>query len=210
LSNLDAKLREAMRIELRRLQREVGITTVYVTHDQSEALALSDEIAVMRDGKIVQLGDPETIYNRPATRFVASFIGSTNVVEGIVRQGPDATRSGTVETGGGMLVCQFTEAAQAGQKVAVSIRPENVELAGATGPVPAEGRNVLDGRIAERVFLGEVIDYLVAVGGQELRVRSNAQNDFPVGETVRLCVRPAHCLALPDDKTASETMEAAA
>ncbi len=202
LSNLDAKLREAMRLELRRLQREVGITTVYVTHDQIEALALSDVIAVMRDGRIVQSGDPESIYNRPATRFVASFIGSTNVVEGRVRAAPGTAASGLVETGMGSFECVFSDAARGADAVALSIRPENVELT-AEGEPAQPGRsgshNVFAGRIVERVFLGEVVDYLVAVGAREWRVRGRPERSFPLHQSVSLYVRPAHCLALPDD-----------
>jgi len=200
LSNLDAKLREAMRLELRRLQREVGITTVYVTHDQSEALALSDDIAVMKDGRIVQFGDPETIYSRPASRFVASFIGSTNVIEGRMRSAPDKDGHGLVEIPGGVIACLFGDPGCRTESVAVSIRPENLEMLDPARPAdPQAATNVLEGRVTERVFLGETIDYLVDLAGRELRVRGHPSRAFPLQAPVHLRVAARDCLAVPDD-----------
>src|SRR5262245_11488919 len=127
LSNLDAKLRESLRFELKRLQRELGITSVYVTHDQIEALALSSMVAVMRDGKIMQVGKPREIYERPNCRFVAEFIGTSNFIDGVVK-GRDGDRI-EVETSAGRLLVDRGEEVPAGTEVVVSIRPEAVHLA---------------------------------------------------------------------------------
>src|SRR5262249_30250754 len=125
LSNLDAKLREQMRVELKRLQKNLGITTVYVTHDQSEALAMSDEIAVFSAGKIVQRGTPQDIYRRPANQFVADFVGSANFLNGVVREVSGTEGSGAVETTHGIFRCTFTRGVVFGQKVLVAARPED-------------------------------------------------------------------------------------
>src|SRR5215471_1579386 len=109
LSNLDAKLREQMRVELKRLQKRLGVTTVYVTHDQSEALALSDEIAVFNAGRIIQRGTPQEIYRHPKSQFVADFIGSANFLPGTVREGSDAEGSAAVETPYGLFRCSFAQ-----------------------------------------------------------------------------------------------------
>jgi iron(III) transport system ATP-binding protein len=147
LSNLDAKLREQMRVELKRLQKNLGITTVYVTHDQSEALALSDEIAVFSAGKIVQRGTPQDIYRWPASQFVADFIGSANFLSGVVREVSGAEGSAAVETTHGIFRCTFTQGVVFGQKVLVAARPEDMALSESP---PTAGMNVLKGKIAHR------------------------------------------------------------
>src|SRR5678809_1203725 len=127
LSNLDAKLRERMRFELKRLQRELGITTVYVTHDQSEALALSHQIAVMNRGRIHQIGRPRDIYEHPSNQFVADFVGNTNFLDGtVVRQ--DAPDRAVVRTEIGEISVRASRPLRPDERVAISIRPEDVEL----------------------------------------------------------------------------------
>jgi iron(III) transport system ATP-binding protein len=194
LSNLDAKLREQMRVELKRLQKSLGITTVYVTHDQSEALALSDEIVVFSSGKIVQRGTPQEIYRQPKTQFVADFIGSANFLTGTVRESSAVDGSASVETPYGVFRCSFAQPVQAGQSVLVSARPEDLALSENS---PGDGLNVLAGKIAHRVFLGEVVDYLVDTGGAEIRVRTKPEQDFRVGQPVHVSVAPAKCVGLP-------------
>jgi iron(III) transport system ATP-binding protein len=191
LSNLDAKLREQMRVELKRLQRTLGVTTVYVTHDQSEALALSDELAVFDSGRIVQRGTPQEIYRRPKTRFVADFVGSANFFAGEVAQTGDLV---AVNTPHGVFHCIFADAVRVGQAVSVAMRPEDIVL----HPSRPEGAvNLLGGRIAHRVFLGEVTDYLVDLGeGQEIRVRAPPEFDFATGQTVHLTIPPQKCVGL--------------
>jgi iron(III) transport system ATP-binding protein len=191
LSNLDAKLREQMRLELKRLQRTFNITTVYVTHDQSEALALSDEIAVFDAGRIIQRGTPQDIYRHPKNQFVADFVGSANFLPGTVR----ATEGGLtqVETGHGVMRCKFAEPIGVGAKALVTARPEDVMLFAAA---PPDGLNLLKGTITNRVFLGEVVDYILDLGDGELRARMR-NDDFRIGQAVNIGVPPQKCVGLP-------------
>ena len=152
LSNLDAKLRVEMREEIRSLQKRIGITTVYVTHDQEEAMAISDRIAVMDRGQAVQQGTAHDLYYRPVSEFVARFIGRANLVDGKVLS------AGEVEIEGVRVALATGRAA--GQSVRLVIRPEMIEIAAAGGP----------GRIARRTFLGEKTDYVVELGGSRLQV----------------------------------------
>ncbi len=194
LSNLDAKLREQMRVELKQLQKRLGITTVYVTHDQSEALALSDEIAVFNFGKIIQRGTPQEIYRQPKSQFVADFIGSANFINGKVKEARAAEGTATVETLHGLFRCIFGQTVAAGQAVLVSARPEDFVLS--AGP-PAEGLNGLKGKIAHRVFLGEVVDYLIDTGEGEIRVRTKPELEFHIGQAIQLGIPPQKSVALP-------------
>ena len=174
LSNLDAKLRDDMRFELKRLQRELGITGVYVTHDQVEALAMSNEVAVMRDGKIEQVGKPRDVYEKPSSRFVADFIGTSNFIDGVV----EATEGGSyrVRTDDGVLLVPSESTFHVGDNVVVAARPEHIEITPGLNGVTA---NVWSGRIAVRSFLGEVVDHVVAVGSRELRARCNSKVSIP-------------------------------
>jgi iron(III) transport system ATP-binding protein len=194
LSNLDAKLREQMRFELKYLQRTLHITTVYVTHDQAEALALSDEIAVFNAGRVVQRGTPQDIYSRPADRFVADFIGSANFISGAVTReaGPDGLAS--IATAHGTLLCPFAQPVRPGQKVVITARPEDLMLYPAP---PGDGLNVLAGTVAGRVFLGDVIDYMVDIGEAELRIRARPEHAFRVRESVHVGIAPQKCVGLP-------------
>ena len=167
LSNLDAKLRESLRYELKRLQRELGITSIYVTHDQIEALSLSSHIAVMRDGEVMQLGKPRDIYENPTSKFVAEFIGSSNFVPGhVVAQSGDTY---TVDTQAGRLNLSSAVDMPTGTEVSAAIRPESMEL---TTVPPADGQNVWEGVVGTRAFLGDAVDHLVRIGKIELRARS--------------------------------------
>jgi spermidine/putrescine ABC transporter ATP-binding subunit len=161
LSNLDAKIRVQVRSEIRKLQKELGITAVYVTHDQEEALAMSDRIAVFSLGKVCQVGPPKALYERPATRFVADFIGINNLVEGTVRsiEGPHASlRADTVL---GEIAAMHDERLRLGDRCVISIRPENIAL-----NAPAGGeRNHFEGRIAFTAYLGNTLRYDVDLGG---------------------------------------------
>jgi len=193
LSNLDAKLRERMRFELKRLQRELGITTVYVTHDQGEALALSDMIGVMNDGQVVQVGTPRAIYERPATRFVADFVGTTNFVVGRV-VAHDDVRPGhvRVDTEIGPLCAYAGDVLAPGDAVLLSIRPEDVELVAAD----RRGDNVRHGVVDQHVFLGEATDVHVKVGERVLLARAHPRVAAQVGAAIGLALDPAKCVAL--------------
>ena len=136
LSNLDAQLRDQMRVELKRLQRETGVTAVYVTHDQTEALAISDRIAVMREGRIVQTGTPKEIYHRPNCEFVANFVGRSNLLRGVLPQSTTGDETAPVRTSSGDIACWFFESLPAGANVAVLVRPENIAIAVNRYPAP--------------------------------------------------------------------------
>ena len=189
LSNLDAKLRDRMRFELKRLQRELKITTVYVTHDQSEALALSHEIAVMNHGRIQQIGRPRDIYENPANQFVADFVGNTNFLDGIVIR-PDVQDRYIIDTDMGSLAVKIPKPLKADERVAISIRPEDVELA----EERLTGDNVWQGTVEQKVFLGEAIDFRVIVGARSLLSRQHPTLRTPVGGAIFVRVNPEKCV----------------
>jgi iron(III) transport system ATP-binding protein len=189
LSNLDAKLREKMRFELKRLQRELKITTVYVTHDQSEALALSHQIAVMNEGRIQQIGTPREIYERPASQFVADFVGNTNFIHGTVASGFSRI---TVGTEFGDVAVTTEQDLRPDDRVAISVRPEDVELF-ETRP---SGANVWEGRVDQKVFLGEAVDFQVSVGPRTLLSRQHPTLRTKVGEAIFVRLDPEKCVVL--------------
>jgi spermidine/putrescine ABC transporter ATP-binding subunit len=160
LSNLDAKIRVQVRAEIRKLQKELGITTVYVTHDQEEALTLSDRIAVLNQGKVFQIGPPKALYERPANRFVADFIGVSNLIEGKVRA-VDAERGRlSVATALGELSALQDDSFRPGDACVLAIRPENASLNGE----PRADHNCLEGRISFAAYMGNTLRYDVDVG----------------------------------------------
>ena len=168
LGALDRKLRHEMQIELKQLQREVGITFIYVTHDQEEALTMSDVIVVMRDGRIQQQGHPELLYQRPVNRFVAGFIGSSNFLTGKLVAVDAATRVATVEIGSGLKITgRLTDDAASpavGADVTIAIRPEAATVEPATGDATPEsiaGQTRVAGRVRQGTYLGDTTEYLV-------------------------------------------------
>jgi iron(III) transport system ATP-binding protein len=197
LSNLDAKLRERMRFELKRLQRELDLTTVYVTHDQSEALAMSHAIGVMNEGRIVQIGSPREIYERPRNRFVADFVGTTNLVVGKVLSANSGNGRCHVATAFGALDVQCSEALGKDTSVVISVRPEDIELS-EQAPQRAEGINVISGTVHGKAFLGEYLDFQVKVGDAVLLARAHPSLRTPVGDAIHLRMRAEKCLAIPN------------
>jgi len=192
LSNLDAKLRERMRFELKRLQRELKITTVYVTHDQSEALALSHAIGVMNEGRIQQIASPRDIYERPCNQFVADFVGSTNFLEGEVLGRAVGEGHFDVRASIGTVRARTGEDLRTGDRVVISVRPEDVDLVEAR---PAGG-NVWEGRVDQKVFLGEFADFQVMVGERLLQSRRHPSLRTRVGEPIFVRLDPEKCVAL--------------
>ena len=184
LSNLDANLREEMRFEVRRLHDEYRYTTVYVTHDQSEAMTTADLIAVMNAGKIEQAGSPEEIYDRPRSEFVARFIGSSNVIKGHALDVSHLSCAGrTIRCTGG----QFTEGAEG----AIAVRQHVVRL---WAEEPDNMENVLAGTVMRQVFLGASRDYLVEVpDGTQIRVVASAAEHIAPGSPVWLYLPPDRC-----------------
>ena len=194
LSNLDAKLRELMRFELKRLQRELKITTVYVTHDQSEALALSHQIAVMQQGRIQQIGSPREIYERPQTQFVADFVGTTNFVEGHVKGRDPGDGFYAIETDFGLLHASSVDTIAPGDAVVLSIRPEDVRL---SEDKPEDASNAWQAVVEQKVFLGESLDWQVRVGTRTLLSRTHPSLRTRLGQTLWARMDPAKCVAMP-------------
>ncbi len=196
LSNLDASLREEMRAELRRLQQQIGVTTIYVTHDQAEALAMSDLIAVMDHGRIVQLGEPRAIYFRPASEFVAAFIGAANLLSGIcVAAVPAGSVGGLRLNGGEVIACLFPSGSEVAKSVTASIRPESI-LITPLGAATANAANMLRGLISTSSFLGGTVRYDVRVGEYALRVIGPAETILPPGTGVQLVFPPQAAVAV--------------
>src|SRR5262245_1953792 len=187
LANLDAKLREEMRFYVRSLQQDVGITTVYVTHDQAEAMVIEDRIAVMFGGRLQQLDAPDAVYNRPATAMVAEFIGLTNFIRGKVAAAAGAFL--TLETALGPLQCRG-EAGSGPAERLLAVRPEALQLsADARGEA---GVNQLRGVVCARAFLGNLMDYRVEVAPDVvLRVQGDPLVPFAVGDGVHVAFAPA-------------------
>jgi iron(III) transport system ATP-binding protein len=189
LSNLDAKLRERMRGELLLIQRRVGITTLFVTHDQVEALSMSDRVAVMDHGHIVQEDTPRNIYHRPANEFVAGFIGSSNMLSGSVSStGPDGV---TIATQLGAVRASGPDHPVAGE-VMVAIRPEDVILYRGEhhSPLGPQGPNLFPGRIEIGMFGGTSVDYHILVEGQTLHARVGSRIELQRGDAVHVELPP--------------------
>jgi iron(III) transport system ATP-binding protein len=195
LSNLDAKLREEMRFELKRLQREMNLTAVYVTHDQVEALAMSNVIAVMSAGNIEQLGRPREIYERPKSRFVADFIGTTNFLNGRVERRESGDQY-LISAAQGQLHATSAAELSPGTEVVVSVRPEHIQLS--EGSETPDGVGRWNGVVQTRAFLGESVDHLVQVGGGlELRARCNPSVSLPPDTKVTVTIPGSACSLIP-------------
>ncbi len=188
LSNLDTNLREEMRYEIRRLHDAFRYTTVYVTHDQLEAMTTADRIVVMNGGRIVQIGTPEEVFLRPETEFVARFIGGTNILagrrdHGLVRSGPLAIAYGSGDPG-------------TGAETRLSIRPHEIEML--AGQPPGGAANHFAGKVVRHTYLGAARDYLVELdGGQLMRVSTRLETVAAQGDAVTLHLPPHSCRALP-------------
>ena len=192
LSNLDAKLRAEMRVELRELQRRLGVTSVYVTHDQEEALAISDRVVVMNVGGIEQIGSPEDIYNRPRTRFVADFVGSANLIGGRVANGASAPGVVQFEADGGISLQAWATRAPHGGENCVAVRTAYIDMARGANGRP----NTARGTIRQRLFHGDFIQYIVDWPAGQLTVRRPPTEIFAEGAEVALSFAAAHCVLL--------------
>jgi iron(III) transport system ATP-binding protein len=195
LSNLDAKLREEMRFEIRELQRKLSITAIYVTHDQSEALALSDRIAVLNDGRLMQLGSPDEIYAWPANRFVASFIGLSSFVEAVVKRA-EGSRV-ILETDDGLEVWIARQELLPGQKVVLAVRPEHTVFSGEEEP--HEGVNWFHTKVLRAAYLGDVVDCQLRLGKWDLRIQAPPDRRISVGQKLWLKLIPERIIVIPRD-----------
>ncbi len=184
LSNLDAKLRERMRFELRQIQQRLGITSVYVTHDQQEAMVIADRIVLMRNGHIEQMGTPELLYHKPRTRFAAEFVGLANIFEG-------EARNGEVKIDGGPIL---KSADLTSGPVEIIFRPEQVRV---TSGQPSDGPNVFEAQVKESFFLGNIEDLVLNAEGAEIRTQLSPAAHHKTGSTLWLTIPPEAIVLLP-------------
>jgi len=192
LSNLDAKLREEMRAFITRLQRQLGITTLFVTHDQVEAIELADRIGVMFDGRLVQVGSPEEIFNRPINQRVADFMGATNLIPG--RLSAVERDASTLRSAVGPLRLVPAAHHAVGSEAVATVRPEHVDLVAADEPA---GPNGFRARVEEAVYYGGTLTYRVAAAGLSLQVRDRSTRRITVGEEVMVRIDPTHLWVFP-------------
>jgi spermidine/putrescine ABC transporter ATP-binding subunit len=185
LSNLDLKLRQQMRFEIRQIQQSLGITTIFVTHDQQEALEVSDRIAVLAGGAVEQVGTPLDVYSHPRSRFVAEFVGESNFISGRI-VGADESMLRMETAGGQAIHVRRTRQVGTGESVVVSIRPEHVSLTAADG-AQFSGANAFRGTIASKAFLGALVRYRVDLQETQIfvdRPNTYGETDFEVGQDV--------------------------
>lgn len=196
LSNLDAKLRERMRFEIKSLVKRMNMTSVYVTHDQAEAMVISDRIAIMDAGNLVQVGTPEEIYKKPANRFVADFIGTTNFIPGEVSQIHKDKQWITLHAEFGKILCRVFDSAMVApnQKVHASIRPEDIEVF--LSP-PEDKENLFKGKIMHRAYLGNFLYLFVNVDHTLIRIQAPYDIKQKEGEELFLFLNPEKCMVLP-------------
>ena len=188
LSNLDAKLREEMRAFITELQARLNITTLFVTHDQIEAIELADKIGVIFDGELVQFGTPEEIFNRPATLQVADFMGATNVIKGQLKT------QQTLETSAGTFSLSELPSQQEGSTVTATIRPEHIDMS-----YEASQTNTVKASVTEAVYYGGIVSYTVKAADLELNIKDRSMRRFDVGEEVYLHLGERHIWVFPDE-----------
>jgi iron(III) transport system ATP-binding protein len=197
LSNLDAKLREGLRFEIKSLVRRMGITSVYVTHDQAEAMVISDRIAVMDSGDVIQVGKPQEIYKKPANRFVADFIGTMNFINAeIVRIQPDSEAIYVKTDFSDQMLCQASDTMtdfSAGDNVYVSIRPEDVEV---FAEPPQDSQNLFKATIAHKAYLGNFLYLFFNLNGTMIRVQVPHHLPQEEGRELFLVLNPQKCMIL--------------
>jgi spermidine/putrescine transport system ATP-binding protein len=208
LGALDLKLRKQMQLELKRIQQEVGITFIYVTHDQEEAMTMSNRIAVMRHGRMEQLGEPEHVYENPATEFVAGFLGASNLLEGEIKETNDGVSTVLLASGGTVLVPVARIPSDAGSEVKVGVRPEKITIRGRDGSVP-EGLNAVTGTVTMATYIGVSHQYKVMTPGGTILtayVQNLGAEEAPKqGEPVVLSWKPEHTFAVtPQEGLATE------
>lgn len=192
LSNLDAKLREEMRVELKQLVSRLNITTLYVTHDQAEALALSDRIAVMNLGKISQEGTPREIYLQPKDTFTANFIGKTNIFDGQIASDDGTEGLVLVDASIGRLFCRSVEGLKKGDRVEILVRPEGVHVLQGS----PKDKNVVEAEVKFVTFQGDYVEFEADIGGHSCLVKSDSLTDISTRK-VQLYFSPDRCMVLP-------------
>jgi spermidine/putrescine transport system ATP-binding protein len=206
LGALDLKLRKQMQLELKRIQKEVGITFVFVTHDQEEAMTISDRIAVMNQGRIEQLGPPEEVYERPATEFVAEFLGASNLLDGVYRGSQDGFGLVELESGARIRIPEAS-GRRDGERLRVGVRPEKIHVLPA-GVELSRMQNMVAGSLRSAVFAGVSFQYFfLTQEGREMSAFDRNASGGAVaqpGEAVRLAWAPEHTFVIPLDLPAAE------
>ena len=190
LSNLDAQLREEMRFEFTELQRKLGITAIYVTHDQAEALVISDKILILDQGKMIQFGTPKEIYSNPKNKFVAGFIAVTSFINGRIDSFTEEKKKVIVKTDDGLVIHGFNNSFDMGQKVSVAMRMNVIKFIQDENKSDKNTVNIFKGKIIQSSYLGNIIDYKIKVGNWEVRTNSDAKYNFKVGEEVTFYLSP--------------------
>ena len=198
LGALDLKMREHMQIEIRRIQQELGLTAVYVTHDQTEAMTMSDRVAVMNGGRLEQIGTPESVYNTPRTQFVASFIGKVNYLQGHVASLHDG--HARIETRAGTCLCP-SDTARTGDLVTIAIRPEHIGISAAGAAHAAV--NHLQASVLSSIYAGNIRQYLVRLANHDTMLIETRAGDpvWPHGEAVQLAWQPRHSILIAPSET---------
>ena len=186
-----------MRFEIAQLHKQYGITTIYVTHDQTEAMVISDRIAVLNEGRLMQLGTPSDIYAKPANKFVAGFMGTTNFIRGqVLGTAGDHTQ---VRTQDGLTLYGRGDGLSKGQPVHVAVRPENIEFVSVRQDTDHDvDRNMFDAKIARATYVGEMIDYQINLGDSLIRAKGNVRGKKTAGETVKIHLDPDQLVVLGD------------
>ena len=191
LSNLDAKLRrEEMRFEFNELQKKLGITAVYVTHDQAEALVISDKIVILNHGKIVQSGSPKEIYSNPKNKFVAGFIAVTSFIDGKVDSLAEEQKKVVVKTDDGLTIQGSNSNLYVGQRASVAIRMNAVHFVQDEDEIEKNSVNLFKGKIIQSSYLGNIVDYKISVGNWIIRTNTEVKNNFKVGDEVKFYLPP--------------------
>jgi len=185
LSNLDAKLREKMRTEIRELQKKLKITAIYVTHDQAEALVISDRVVIMNKGTIQQIGMPTEVYNKPNSSFVADFIGTANFIRGNIKQYINEGNY-RVDTEIGSIIIKTDYELQENDSILISVRPEDIYL-------EKGDENTFVARIKIRTYMGNFVDYHIDINGKILKVQSNGKSLFEEGSEINFSFKPVNC-----------------
>ncbi|MFH1940171.1 MAG: ABC transporter ATP-binding protein [bacterium] len=190
LSNLDAQLREEMRFEFIELQKKLGITAIYVTHDQAEALVISDKILILDQGKMIQFGTPKEIYSNPKNKFVAGFIAVTSFINGRIDSFTEEKKKVIVKTDDGLVIHGFNNSFDIGKKVSVAMRMNVIKFIQDENKSDKNTVNIFKGKIIQSSYLGNIIDYKIKVGNWEVRTNSDAKYNFNVGEEVTFYLSP--------------------
>jgi len=190
LSNLDAQLREEMRFEFIELQKKLGITAIYVTHDQAEALVISDKILILDQGKMIQFGTPKEIYSNPKNKFVAGFIAVTSFINGRIDSFTEEKKKVIVKTDDSLVIHGFNNSFDIGQKVSVAMRMNVIKFIQDENKSDKNTVNIFKGKIIQSSYLGNIIDYKIKVGNWEVRTNSDAKYNFKVGEEVTFYLSP--------------------